>query len=112
MKSPNLLALLGNCLMISRLKATNILKFFLPFALQHRFFHKPVESSEKRRVSSAWLDGLRGVAALFVCFCHFTNIHSHKFHRGYGVDDNYEIYQLPIVSIFYSGGGMIFLFFV
>jgi peptidoglycan/LPS O-acetylase OafA/YrhL len=59
------------------------------------------------------LNGLRGIAALFVFFFHviFTYSNFHEF--GYGSSpENTWLVQLPFVRIWYSGHAMIAIFFV
>jgi peptidoglycan/LPS O-acetylase OafA/YrhL len=63
---------------------------------------------------TSYLDGMRGLAALFVFFCHY----SYTFFTitdGYGYGkpgQNRNILQLPIIRLFYSGPPMVCLFFV
>lgn len=62
---------------------------------------------------SSWLDGLRGVAALFVFFHHSSQIWLQSLRPGWGSGpDAYHIMQLPILRVVYSGGAMVSLFFV
>jgi peptidoglycan/LPS O-acetylase OafA/YrhL len=88
------------------------------------FPNKPLPSASESSSSSqasqptklrptAALDGLRGVAALFVFWGHiffsFSGIHE----LGYGVDDeNRYLFQLPILRLVYSGHAMVTIFFV
>lgn len=62
---------------------------------------------------TAWLDGLRGVAALCVVFHHTSVLWFPSFLRGWGSSANdYAIVQLPIVRLFCSGNPMVAIFFV
>jgi peptidoglycan/LPS O-acetylase OafA/YrhL len=59
------------------------------------------------------LNGLRGIAALFVFFFHvlFAYTNFHEF--GYGSSpENRWLVQLPLVRVWYSGHAMIAIFFV
>ena len=63
---------------------------------------------------TAYLDGMRGLAALFVFFCHFS-YSCFVITRGYGFGEpgeNNHILQLPIIRLFYSGPPMVCIFFV
>ncbi len=62
---------------------------------------------------TSWLDGLRGVAALFVFFHHSSQIWLLGLRPGWGSrPDAYHIMQLPILRVVYSGGAMVAVFFV
>ena len=61
--------------------------------------------------STAWLDGLRGFAALLVYFGHHQ-LWAHeslgdpeqRFENAYGYENRYDFATLPFVRIFFSGG--------
>jgi peptidoglycan/LPS O-acetylase OafA/YrhL len=66
---------------------------------------------------TAWLDGLRGVAALIVCIHHFCAVFVQApFAEGWGrVDqpkDHYHVFQLFPIRIFTSGNFMVAIFFI
>ena len=61
--------------------------------------------------STAWLDGLRGVAAFFVVFAHAGNVF-YPWHRHGWSSENPHFFELPIVRLFYSGASMVSIFFV
>jgi peptidoglycan/LPS O-acetylase OafA/YrhL len=72
-----------------------------------------VENPVPKLRPTASLDGLRGIAALFVFFGHilfsFSSIHE----VGFGVNaENTYIFQLPILRLVYSGHAMVTIFFV
>ncbi|QDS73962.1 hypothetical protein FKW77_008256 [Venturia effusa] len=63
---------------------------------------------------TAYLDGMRGLAALFVFFCHYFYT-SFVITFGYGqgtAGTNNHILQLPILRLVYSGPPMVCVFFV
>ncbi|KAK4225922.1 acyltransferase family-domain-containing protein [Podospora fimiseda] len=83
---------------------------------------------------TSYLDGLRGLAALFVFFCHYTYT-SYVIAHGYGyiytpptqVDstdpppihpptsptpNNHSLLKLPLIRLFYSGPPMVCVFFI
>ncbi|KAL8648269.1 MAG: hypothetical protein Q9210_005093 [Variospora velana] len=62
---------------------------------------------------TSWLDGLRGVAALFVFFHHTSQVWLRGLRPGWGSSpDAYHIMQLPVLRIIFSGGAMVSIFFV
>ncbi|KAF2150245.1 hypothetical protein K461DRAFT_245669, partial [Myriangium duriaei CBS 260.36] len=63
------------------------------------------------RMSTAWLDGLRGFAALIVVFHHFGLAFWQK--SVYAeVQNNNSILQLPILKFLYAGDAMVAIFFI
>ncbi|KAI1845207.1 hypothetical protein JX266_008754 [Neoarthrinium moseri] len=84
--------------------------FLLPSFVQHRFSHERARSD--RVGPTAYLDGLRGLAALFVFFCHYFYT-AFSIADGYGANGgNYIFWKLPFVRLLYSGPSMVCLFFV
>lgn len=65
-----------------------------------------------QRASTDCLDGLRGVAAFAVMIFHFSVNSYPNIREAYGYKGNANILQLPFIKIWYSGGFMVFLFFV
>jgi peptidoglycan/LPS O-acetylase OafA/YrhL len=86
--------------------------FLLPSFVQQRLGKETARSD--KLFPTSYLDGMRGLAALFVFFCHY----SYTFFtitEGYGYGkpgQNRNILQLPIIRLFYSGPPMVCLFFV
>ncbi|KAF2432121.1 acyltransferase [Tothia fuscella] len=83
----------------------------LPSFIQNRFRteHKP-----DKLFPTSYLDGMRGLAALFVFFCHYS-YSCFVITEGYGhggPGENNNILQLPFIRLFYSGPPMVCLFFV
>lgn len=86
--------------------------FLLPSFFQPRTFPNTATRSAHRVGSTAYLDGLRGLAALFVVFCHYSYT-SFAIAEGWGYQGrNHDILRLPIVRLFYAGPAMVALFFV
>jgi peptidoglycan/LPS O-acetylase OafA/YrhL len=84
----------------------------LPSFIQSRFSTE--ESKPEKIFPTAYLDGMRGLAALFVFFCHyFYTCFVITFGYGYGEPGtNNNVLQLPIIRLLYSGPPMVCLFFV
>ena len=61
----------------------------------------------------AALDGLRGLACLFVVNHHYTSIFTDAIYRGYGsTDKDCWMFQLPILNLPFRGSAMVAIFFV
>jgi len=63
---------------------------------------------------TSYLDGIRGLAAFFVFFCHYSYT-CFVITKGYGQGEegeNTNWLQLPIIRLFYSGPPMVCVFFV
>jgi peptidoglycan/LPS O-acetylase OafA/YrhL len=82
--------------------------FLLPSFLQ------PRSKSDARGVSkTAWLDGMRGLAAFFVYIRHFASATHPAIQVGYGTDPaNRYLIQLPFLHLIVSGPAMVALFFI
>ncbi|KIW06170.1 uncharacterized protein PV09_02656 [Verruconis gallopava] len=89
------------------------------FALLPSFIQSRIRRDERKPEKlypTAYLDGMRGLAALFVFFCHFS-YGCFSITRGYGYvwDDGQQndyLLQLPIIRLIYSGPPMVCIFFV
>ncbi|KAH8891161.1 hypothetical protein GQ53DRAFT_823796 [Thozetella sp. PMI_491] len=67
----------------------------------------------RRLSSTAYLDGLRGVAAFIVFICHSSNIWFPEIIFGCGVPGhNSSVFQLPFIRLLYAGTGSVCIFFV
>jgi hypothetical protein len=70
-------------------------------------------ATESNLHSTSYLDGLRGMAALIVYINHLVVDWFPSLRTAYGsYDQNYHVLQLPILRIFFSGRGMVAVFFV
>ena len=106
------------CLVNNRIRScpwrTYLLKavtFLMPSFLQHRTFSNAARNNH-RPSPTAYLDGLRGLAALFVVFCHYSYT-SFVIAEGWGYKGrNHNILRLPIIRLFYQGPAMVAIFFV
>ncbi|GAB1310200.1 Hard surface induced protein [Madurella fahalii] len=63
---------------------------------------------------TSYLDGLRGIAAIIVFFCHFTENNFRALTPSYGLnaDRPSSLVQLPYLRIIFSGRPMVHIFFV
>ncbi|CAK7213048.1 hypothetical protein SBRCBS47491_001670 [Sporothrix bragantina] len=78
------------------------------------FLHPVAPGTQKKLHPSAWLDGLRGLAAFLVVWHHSSLLwFSWEIHYGYGSrpTDRWFI-QLPLIRLFISGQPHVFVFFV
>ncbi|KAK6082785.1 hard surface induced protein 3-like protein [Seiridium cupressi] len=84
--------------------------FLLPSFVSQKLTHERTRSD--RVGPTAYLDGLRGLAALFVFFCHFFYT-AFSIADGFGKDGgNYIFWKLPFIRLLFSGPTMVCLFFV
>lgn len=87
----------------------------LPSFIQSQISRDEDEKPEKT-YPTAYLDGMRGLAALFVFFCHFSyGCFTLTKAYGYVWEDgtvNNSFLQLPIIRLFYAGPPMVCIFFV
>jgi hypothetical protein len=94
-----------------RLLALRTLIFLIPSFLQ------PLVTGEKparqdRLMPTAYLDGMRGLAALFVYFCHYT-YQLFTIAEGWGSSEkNYDLLKLPFLRLWFQGPPMVCVFFV
>lgn len=85
--------------------------FLLPSFVQSRIDPR-CRAGSSRLGPTAYLDGMRGLAALFVFFCHYS-YSSFKISPGWGFDgEYYDFLRLPFVKLLYTGPPMVCVFFV
>lgn len=91
--------------------------FLLPSFIPSRLSSLPPRDARRscraERVGpTAYLDGMRGVAAFAVFFCHYFYT-CFRIAEGYGYGDkNYNIMKLPFIRLWYQGPPMVCVFFV
>ncbi|KAJ4157202.1 hypothetical protein NW754_008845 [Fusarium falciforme] len=84
--------------------------FFVPSFLQGRHAREQIRPA--KLAPTAYLDGMRGVAALVVLFCHFF-YQAFVIAKGWGCNDShYYILKLPILRLWFQGPPAVCLFFV
>ncbi|KAI0467121.1 acyltransferase family-domain-containing protein [Xylaria cf. heliscus] len=82
-----------------------------PVPSQHH--HQPAKPH-----ATSYLDGLRGLAVLIVCICHYTEVNHAELTPWYGVSPNAapplepSWIQLPFLRVLFSGRPMVHVFFV
>ncbi|KUL86249.1 hypothetical protein ZTR_08349 [Talaromyces verruculosus] len=99
---------------ISKIALTRIpLLKLLPSPILNLFYPPYNEPKPKPR-STAWLDGIRGCAALIVFIMHFTLSvqDSHAMLRVYGSPGATSLWQLPVIRLIYDGSPMVPVFYV
>ncbi|KAJ4153985.1 hypothetical protein LMH87_010449 [Akanthomyces muscarius] len=84
--------------------------FLVPSFLQGRHAREQIRPAKLS--PTAYLDGMRGLAALFVFFCHYF-YQAFVIAEGWGAgESNYHFLKLPFVRIWYQGPPAVCLFFV
>ena len=90
--------------------AVRFIIFLVPSFLQGRHAREQIRPA--KLYPTAYLDGMRGLAALFVFFCHYS-YQAFKIGQSWGAgDENYYILKLPFLRLFYQGPAAVCVFFV
>ncbi|OAA60715.1 Acyltransferase 3 [Cordyceps fumosorosea ARSEF 2679] len=85
--------------------------FLLPSFLQGRHVREQM-IRPARLAPTTYLDGMRGLASLFVFFCHYF-YQAFVIAEGWGAGDtNYHFLKLPFIRLWYQGPPAVCLFFV
>ncbi|KAL2256530.1 hypothetical protein VTK26DRAFT_1532 [Humicola hyalothermophila] len=90
-----------------------VLCFLLPSFVSDHIF--PERKQAWRVHPTSYLDGLRGIAAIIVFFCHYTENNFSALTPSYGLnpdDRESSLIQLPFLRIVFSGRPMVHIFFV
>lgn len=86
--------------------------FLVPSFLQGRHAREQFLRPSHKLAPTAYLDGIRGLAALFVFFCHYS-YQAFTIAKSWGTDqDNRAFLKLPFVRIWYQGPAAVCVFFV
>lgn len=89
--------------------------FLLPSFLSSRISSSSLTTVEKKLYPTSHLDGLRGIAAFFVCVYHLSYViypsHAYGLQEG-APSDHRHFVQLPIVNLFYMGHPHVAVFFI
>lgn len=86
--------------------------FLLPSFVSSRLSHEYRPRGGERLSPTAYLDGMRGLAAFIVFFCHYFYT-SLRIAEGWGSNDsNYELFKLPFLRLVYAGPPMVAVFFI
>lgn len=86
------------------------LVFLIPSFLQRR--HTREQICPPKLAPTAYLDGMRGLAALTVFFCHYF-YQAFTIAKSWGTEeDNYHFLKLPVLRLWYQGPPAVCIFFV
>lgn len=93
-----------------RMLTVRFLIFLVPSFLQGRHMREQIRPAKLG--PTAYLDGMRGLAALFVYFCHYF-YQAFTIAEGYGCGEtNYHILKLPFLRLWYQGPAAVCVFFI
>lgn len=92
--------------------AKQVLTFLTPTPIQNVLYPsaKPTSAIAVRPKPTAWLDGMRGIAALLVYFYHLS-YSTHDVYTGWS-KGHHDFLRLPFIKTLYNGPAMVSLFFV
>ncbi|KAI1123772.1 acyltransferase family-domain-containing protein [Nemania abortiva] len=69
-------------------------------------------TSPKKKYTTEYLDGVRGVASLIVFILHWSHTSYPSVNSGWGYKGNTSFWLLPFVRLIFSGAAMVSVFFV
>ncbi|KAI0536384.1 acyltransferase family-domain-containing protein [Xylaria digitata] len=69
-------------------------------------------TSPKKKYTTEYLDGVRGVASLIVFILHWSHNSYPAVNSGWGYENNTSFWLLPFVRLIFSGAAMVSVFFV
>ncbi|EEA21606.1 conserved hypothetical protein [Talaromyces marneffei ATCC 18224] len=112
-RSPSNHAFLSRAMTKINLTSIHLLKL-LPSPILNLLYPPPYDKRNTEPRSTAWLDGIRGCAALIVFFMHLSLSvqDSHAMLRAYGSPGATSLWQLPIIRLLYDGSPMVPIFYV
>ena len=89
-----------------------IMVFLIPSPIQSVLYPsaKPASDVTVRPKPTAWLDGMRGIAALLVYIYHLS-YSTHDVYTGWK-EGHHDFLRLPFIKTLYNGPAMVSLFFV
>ena len=96
---------------LSRSRARHVLSTIIQTLLPS-FVHGKHEAAAAKPSRNKHLDGLRGTASLIVCIYHFLLPYLPGIDYAYGSPGHPSILQFPILRLLYTGGPMVYIFFV
>ncbi|KAI0148364.1 acyltransferase 3 [Xylariaceae sp. FL1272] len=70
------------------------------------------EGASKKKNTTEYLDGVRGVASLIVFILHWSHIPFPAVNSGWGYKNNTSLWLLPFIRLIFSGAAMVSIFFV
>ncbi|KAL2130397.1 hypothetical protein VTI74DRAFT_6525 [Chaetomium olivicolor] len=103
-----------------RTSLTRLLRPLLPsFVADELLPSKPTATSAEKRTPrlhpTSYLDGMRGIAAIIVFICHYTENNFSALTPSYGLNphgNRSSPLQLPLLRLVFSGRPMVHIFFV
>ncbi|CAD0084678.1 unnamed protein product [Aureobasidium vineae] len=90
--------------------AKQVLVLLIPSPIQNILYPPTEPTSAVSPRPTAWLDGMRGIAALLVFFYHLS-YSTHDVYTGWS-EGYHDYLRLPFIKALYSGPAMVSLFFV
>jgi peptidoglycan/LPS O-acetylase OafA/YrhL len=92
--------------------AKQVLVFLIPSPIQNVLYPpvEPKSGNANRPRPTAWLDGMRGIAA-FLVFLYHLSYSTHDVYTGWS-EGHHELLRLPFIKTLYNGPAMVSLFFV